>query len=88
MMLKMKLTSKLLAMSAVIMLSGCATPPAFLANYYDARDPCQTQEFSTLNGARLKPAGYNHSQRPAWCGASRDRTRITNTHGQTIGYIR
>ena len=88
MMLKMKLTSKLLAMSAVIMLSGCATPPAFLANYYDARDPCQTQEFSRLNGARLKPQGYNHSQRPAWCGASAGRTRITNTHGQTLGYIR
>ena len=88
MMLKMKLTSKLLAMSAVIMLSGCATPPAFLANYYDARDPCQTQEFSKHDNTRLKPAGYTINDFPAWCGAHHGRTRITNTHGQTIGYIR
>jgi hypothetical protein len=84
----MIMKTKLLALTAVICLSGCATPPAFLANYYDARDPCQTQEFSRLNSARLKPAGYNHSNFPAWCGAAQGRTRITNTHGQTLGYIR
>jgi hypothetical protein len=69
-------------------LAGCATPPAFLANHYDSRDPCQSQEFSKLDGTRLKPAGYSSKDFPVWCGASRGRTRITNTHGQTIGYIR
>lgn len=79
---------KYLAIVAAVLLSGCATPPAWLANHYDRKDPCQTQEFSTLNGARLKPQGYNHSNWPAWCGAHQGRTRITNTHGQTLGYIK
>jgi len=69
-------------------LTGCATPPAFLANHYDSRDPCQSQEFSKLDGSRLKPAGYSPKDFPAWCGASSGGKRITNTHGQTLGYIR
>lgn len=75
-------------LALALLLTGCATPPAFLANYYDSRDPCQSQEFSKFDGSRLKPAGYSQQQFPAWCGAARGRTRITNTHGQTIGYIR
>ena len=82
------LKTKLLCMCAVIMLSGCATPPPFLANHYDRKDPCQTQEFSKHDGSRLKPEGYAVKDFPAWCGAHRGRTRITNTHGQTVGYIR
>ena len=69
-------------------LTGCATPPAFLANYYDSRDPCQSQEFSKFDGTRLKPPGYGQQHMPAWCGASSAHKRITNTHGQTLGYIR
>lgn len=55
-------------------LTACATPPAWLANYYDRADPCQTQEFSRINGARLKPANY---QPPSYCagGAPRLVTR-------------
>lgn len=75
-------------LALVLLLSGCATPPAFLANYYDSRDPCQSQEFSQFDGTRLKPAGYSVKDFPDWCGASRGRTRITNTHNQTVGYIR
>ena len=71
-----------------LLLTGCATPPAFLANYYDSRDPCQSQEFSKFDGSRLKPAGYSINHMPAWCGASRGQTRIMNTHGQTLGYIK
>jgi len=69
-------------------LTGCATPPSFLANYYDSRDPCQSQEFSKFDGSRLKPPGYTSKDFPTWCGAAQGRTRITNTHGQTTGYIR
>lgn len=71
-----------------LLLTGCATPPAFLANYYDSRDPCQSQEFSKHDGSRLKPPGYSQQNFPAWCGASSGRTRIMNTHGQTLGYIK
>lgn len=71
-----------------LLLTGCATPPAFLANHYDSRDPCQTQEFSKFDGSRLKPEGYSVKDFPSWCGAARGQTRITNTAGQTIGYIR
>lgn len=71
-----------------LLLTGCATPPAFLANYYDSRDPCQSQEFSKFDGSRLKPAGYSIKDWPDWCGASAGRKRITNTQGQTLGYIK
>ena len=71
-----------------LLLTGCATPPSFLANYYDSRNPCQSQEFSKLDGSRLKPAGYSQQNFPTWCGAAQGRTRITNTHGQTLGYIK
>jgi len=71
-----------------VLLTGCATPPVFLANYYDSRDPCQTQEFSRLDGSRLKPAGYSIKDFPDWCGARGGQKRITNTHNQTLGYIK
>jgi hypothetical protein len=79
---------KYLVLALACTLTGCATPPAFLANYYDRRDPCQSQEFSKFDGTRLKPQGYSHQHMPAWCGAAQGRTRIMNTHGQTLGYIR
>ena len=75
-------------LALALLLTGCATPPPFLANYYDSRDPCQSQEFSKFDGTRLKPAGYSTKDFPDWCGASSGRKRITNAHGQTLGYIR
>ena len=73
---------------ASIFLTGCAGTPVMLANYYDSRDPCQTQEFSKHDGSRLKPVGYSVKDHPDWCGAAQGRTRITNKQGQTLGYIR
>jgi hypothetical protein len=39
-------------------LVGCATPPQFVSNYFNANDPCQYAG---------KREGY---QLPNWCGAS------------------
>lgn len=50
-----------------LILSGCATPPQWLANYYDKNDICQTREFAS-DGTRLKPQGY---QQPQGCGGTR-----------------
>lgn len=59
----------------VILLTGCATPPQWLANYYDRQDPCQLQN----NGGRL----------PSWCGAgSGTRTYIYDNQGRQIGYTK
>jgi len=49
---------KYLLVSVCLLLSACATPPSFLANYFDRGDPCQT---------RLKEPGY---QIPSACGGS------------------
>jgi hypothetical protein len=69
--------------------TGCSTAQLHAyADAQDRKDSCQTQEFSPRTGERLKPQGYGVRDFPDWCGASRGKTRITNTQGQTVGYIR
>lgn len=53
------------ALLVSILLSGCSTPPMWLANMYDKNDFCQTREFSS-DGTRLKPQGY---QQPSVCSS-------------------
>jgi starvation-inducible outer membrane lipoprotein len=55
----MKVNKALVAV-VVLLLSGCATPPQFLANMYDRADQCQHKADPT------KPLGL---QTPSWCGA-------------------
>ena len=71
-----------------LLTSGCTTVLHAYADAQDQKDSCQTQEFSPRTGARLKPAGYSIKDFPDWCGASSAGKRITNTAGQTLGYIK
>ena len=69
---------------SILSLTGCATPPQWLANHFDRGDICQTREFAA-NGARLKPAGY---QQPNGCGSTRVTTAvIRDTNGRAVGSI-
>lgn len=100
---------RVLAIVAVALsLTGCATGcqhscilgfgpgnPMFnrVADHYDRTDPCQTREFSSLTGERLKPAGYTYKDIPSWCGARAGGSRaqtiyIEDTRGRTIARIR
>lgn len=68
-----------LILLTAILLTGCATPPAWVADMYDRNDPCQAR-------AELgRPAGY---ERPNWCGSAGNRVTIYNTKRQAIGYIK
>ena len=71
----MKSTLAIIALT----LTGCATPPQFLASMYDHNDPCQAR--AELN----RPPGY---QIPNWCGAASGRTYIYNNQNQRIGYVK
>ena len=56
-----------------LFLTGCATPPQWLANHYDSQDPCQSKNWPE-NGGKMNinswgargPSGY-----PIFCGASK-----------------
>jgi hypothetical protein len=51
----------------VILLSGCASPPRFLAEMYDSNDPCQ-----------LRNNGGNY---PSFCGGgSRGKALVTRDY--------
>lgn len=70
----------------VLLLTGCATPPQWLANTYDRNDPCQTGQFSEAERLRLgRAVGY---QMPSWCGASSGRVYIYNNGNVQQGYIK
>lgn len=64
---------------AVTLTTGCGTNgvPIFLANYYNDRDPCQTQR--------------NGGIAPSWCGGNGGKSLIyLNPRGGTgapVGYI-
>ena len=58
----MKILIALLILSS---LSGCATPPRFIANYYNSQDPCQSYG---------KPQGW---QRPDWCYTNNNSYLVT-----------
>ena len=94
-----------LAVALTGLLSGCATGcreacvwgigpgnPVFdrIADHYDRTDPCQTREFSSLTGERLKPEGYSIKDTPKWCGAGKptQRAQIYDRVGRRIGEIR
>jgi len=52
---------KLIILAVTVILTGCATPPQWLANHFDRQDSCQ----SGLNRPELnRPEGY---QVPAYC---------------------
>jgi hypothetical protein len=73
----------ILAVTA-LSLTGCATPPSWLANHFDRGDICQTREFAA-NGARLKPAGY---EQPQACASTRTTTAvIRDSQGRRIGSL-
>jgi hypothetical protein len=75
---------KILFLAATLSLTGCATPPSWLANHFDRGDICQTREFAD-NGARLKPAGY---QQPQACASTRSTIAvIRDSEGRRIGTI-
>lgn len=91
----------LLTLLATLALSGCASNCTqacimgfgpgnsvfnAVADSADRSDPCQTAQFSSATGARLKPAGHTA---PDYCSyRSHNRTRITDRNGHTLGYIR
>jgi hypothetical protein len=75
----MKVPALLLSLALV----GCAgQPPKFLADFYDAQDPCQLQN---IRGATLDDKAKNM---PSWCGASSGRKYIYNNQGARMGYIK
>jgi len=47
-----------------LLLTGCATPPGWLAAMYDNNDPCQT---------RMREPGY---KMPSFCGKGRTAGRV------------
>ena len=65
-----------LLIASTLTLSACATPPQWLANHYNANDPCQNYR---------QRANWNP---PEWCGASSGRTYIYNTQGRVTGYVK
>ena len=71
-----------------LLLTGCATPPAFLADFYDARDPCQLQTHSRFTGRELKPQGWGVTDIPSWCGARSQPRVIRDAQGHVIGTLR
>jgi hypothetical protein len=74
---------KTLILFVAVTLTGCAgTPPKFLADFYDAQDPCQLQN---IRGATLDQKVANM---PSFCGASRGRTYVYDNRGNKVGYIK
>lgn len=52
----------------VLLLTGCATPPRWLANMYDSNDPCQNY---------YRQANYQY---PSWCGAGSGKSYVTRDY--------
>lgn len=64
-------------LAIILLLTGCATPPQWLADHYDSRDPCQTWN---------KPAGH---VMPNWCGATRStQYTVRDMQGRPIATIK
>lgn len=59
---------KILIVLMILVLTGCATPPRFLANMYDSNDPCQNY---------YNKANYQY---PNWCGANNGKTYMTRDY--------
>lgn len=74
----MKLTALLLSLTLV----GCATPPQWLASFYNDKDGCQSQNWHRNGGTQ-----------PSYCGAGSGRTVIYSTPtanpiGAPVGYTK
>jgi starvation-inducible outer membrane lipoprotein len=59
---------KLSIIACSLLLTACATPPAWLANMYDRNDPCQQVEL-------IKTGQY-----PSYCGASSGTKYVTRAY--------
>lgn len=63
---------KYLLIIPIIFITGCATPPRWLAAHYDSMDRCQVQNWQQVQ--------------PKYCGSSAGRTTIYSTpQGQPLG---
>lgn len=63
----------------VLLLSGCATPPQFLADYYNRKDPCQPYKHN---------ADVRYENRPSFCGAGNNVIGvIRTTTGKPVNII-
>jgi hypothetical protein len=60
---KLRFTKTLFAVGSTLFFGGCATAPQWLADHYNAQDPCQSKGV----------ANYNY---PSYCGAGTQGTRI------------
>lgn len=57
----------------ILLLGGCATPPVWLAEYYNSQDPC----LRSIN------------EMPSWCGAgSGSKQTIYDSNNRRIGYVK
>lgn len=56
-----------------LVLTGCATPPRFLAEMYDNNDPCQSR-------------GQPNYQYPSYCGAASGKSYVTRDY-RTGNYL-
>lgn len=60
-----------------LLLTGCATPPRWLAHMYDSQDPCQVKNY-----------GGDWSKIPSYCGSTNNRIYIYDNNSARIGYIK
>jgi hypothetical protein len=63
--------AKILMIISILTLYGCATPPIWLAAYYDSQDPCQ------------RPL----AEMPNWCGSGTTTVKTYDTNRKLTGYI-
>ena len=76
---------KIIVLMIAFAVTGCATPPQWLASHFDDLDRCQPRN---LQGATAQERAQNQ---PKYCGSSRGRTVIYSTPqaqplGAPIGY--
>jgi uncharacterized protein YceK len=78
----------LLTLAVSWILTGCGTVVGHMADFYDARDPCQLQTHSRFTGRELKPQGWGVRDIPTWCGARSQPRVIRDAQGRVTGTLR
>lgn len=76
---------------AGVFLSGCATPPQWLADHYDSQDLCQRSQVIDYGGIRLVKSGSTlvpeltpaQTTQARHCQGSNQLGRITDIQGRT-----
>ena len=71
-----------------LMLTGCATPPQWLATMYDSNDPCQNSrvldpggiEVYEVNGVVKSVVRPAVTTAPSYCGAGSGRAIVTREY--------